>query len=153
MDAAQQVARRIKMTNSSEQPASQLDLVVVEDSDLDVEMLTDALHDAGINIGIRRASNEVAFRAAMEQMIPDAILADWTVPGFPGARALAVAHESYGKVPFLFVSGTISEASAFEALRRGAVDYVYKHQLEKLGPALLRAVLEARTQGTLIQSE
>ena len=141
------------MTNSSEQPASQLDLVVVEDSDLDVEMLTDALHDAGINIGIRRASNEVAFRAAMEQMIPDAILADWTVPGFPGARALAVAHESYGKVPFLFVSGTISEASAFEALRRGAVDYVYKHQLEKLGPALLRAVLEARTQGTLIQSE
>jgi len=141
------------MTNSSEQPASQLDLVVVEDSDLDVEMLTDALHDAGINIGIRRASNEVAFRAAMEQKIPDAILADWTVPGFPGARALAVAHESYGKVPFLFVSGTISEASAFEALRRGAVDYVYKHQLEKLGPALLRAVLEARTQGTLIQSE
>ena len=141
------------MTNSSEQPDSQLDLVVVEDSDLDVEMLTDALHDAGINIGIRRASNEVAFRAAMEQKIPDAILADWTVPGFPGARALAVAHESYGKVPFLFVSGTISEASAFEALRRGAVDYVYKHQLEKLGPALLRAVLEARTQGTLIQSE
>jgi len=141
------------MKNSSEQPASQLDLVVVEDSDLDVEMLTDALHDAGINIGIRRASNEVAFRAAMEQKIPDAILADWTVPGFPGARALAVAHESYGKVPFLFVSGTISEASAFEALRRGAVDYVYKHQLEKLGPALLRAVLEARTQGTLIQSE
>jgi len=141
------------MTPTDEQSDSQLDLVVVEDSDLDVEMLTDALHDAGINIGIRRANNEVAFRAAMEQKIPDAILADWTVPGFPGARALAVAHESYGKVPFLFVSGTISEASAFEALRRGAVDYVYKHQLEKLGPALLRAVLEARTQGTLIQSE
>jgi len=141
------------MTSADEQQDSQLDLVVVEDSDLDVEMLTDALHDAGINIVIRRANNEVAFRAAMEQKIPDAILADWTVPGFPGARALAVAHESYGKVPFLFVSGTISEASAFEALRRGAVDYVYKHQLEKLGPALLRAVLEARTQGTLIQSE
>ena len=141
------------MTTTEEQQDSQLDLVVVEDSDLDVEMLSDALHDAGINIGIRRASNEAAFRAAMEQKIPDAILADWTVPGFPGARALAVAHASYGKVPFLFVSGTISEASAFEALRRGAVDYVYKHQLEKLGPALLRAVLEARTQGTLIQSE
>ena len=141
------------MTASNEQSDSRLDLVVVEDSDLDVEMLVDALHEAGVNIAIRRASNEVAFRAAMEQKIPDAILADWTVPGFPGARALAVAHESYGKVPFLFVSGTISEASAFEALRRGAVDYVYKHQLEKLGPALLRAVLEARTQGTLIQSE
>ena len=141
------------MTSSSEQPASLLDLVVVEDSDVDVEMLADALHEAGINMGIRRVSNEVEFRAAMEHKIPDAILADWTVPGFPGARALALAHESYGKVPFLFVSGTISEASAFEALRRGAVDYVYKHQLEKLGPALLRAVLEARTQGTLIQSE
>jgi PAS domain S-box-containing protein len=141
------------MTDSHKQSDSQLDLVVVEDSDLDVEMLVDALHEAGVNIAIRRAGNEVAFRAAMEQKIPDAILADWTVPGFPGARALAVAHENYGKVPFLFVSGTISEASAFEALRRGAVDYVYKHQLEKLGPALLRAVLEARTQGTLIQSE
>ncbi len=141
------------MTTPSDQPASQLDLVVVEDSNVDAEMIADALQEAGVNIAIRRASNEVAFRAAMDEKIPDAILADWTVPGFPGARALAVAHESYGKVPFLFVSGTISEASAFEALRRGAVDYVYKHQLEKLGPALLRAVLEARTQGTLIQSE
>ena len=55
------------MTTTEEQQDSQLDLVVVEDSDLDVEMLSDALHDAGINIGIRRASNEAAFRAAMEQ--------------------------------------------------------------------------------------
>lgn len=56
-------------------------------------------------------------------------------------------------MPFLFVSGTISEASTFQSLRRGAIDYVNKHQLEMLGPALLRAVIEARNQGNLLQSE
>jgi PAS domain S-box-containing protein len=141
------------MTPAEQSTTSLLDLVVVEDSDLDVEMLVDSLQEAGVNVAIRRATDEATFCAAMEHKLPDAILADWTIPGFSGARALTLAHERYSKVPFLFVSGTISEASAFEALRLGAVDYVYKHQLEKLRPALLRAILEARTQGTLIESE
>ena len=84
------------MSHSVETPVSQLDLIVVEDSDLDVEMMVDALYAAGVNAGIRRTGDEAAFRAAMEQKIPDAILADWTVPGFPGARALAVADEFAG---------------------------------------------------------
>ena len=137
----------------AETTSQQLDLVVLDDSDLDVEMLVDAFKDAGVPVAIRRAHDEPSFVAAMELRQPDAILADWTMPGFSGSRALDLAHGRYGKVPFLFVSGTISEASALESLRRGAVDYVYKHQLEKLGPALLRAVLEARTQGILVQSE
>jgi len=121
-----------------------LDLIVVEDSPIDIELVTDSLRDAGLAASVRRVEDEHAFRAALDDRLPDAILSDWTLPHFSGRGALAIASERCPEVPFIFVSGTISESSALEALRQGAVDYVYKHQLQRLGPVLIRALEEAR---------
>ncbi len=138
------------------QPASSLrsvTLLVVEDSAEDLELIGDALRDAGLEPTIRGLETEPAFRAALSQPLPDAILADWTLPEFSGAKALQIARELAPEVPFLFVSGTISEAAALSALRQGAVDYVFKHQLDKLGPTVIRAIAEARGRRALISSE
>ncbi len=128
-------------------------LLVVEDSAEDRELIGDALRDAGLDPAILAIDTEPAFRAALSQQLPEAILADWTLPEFSGARALQIAQELAPEVPFLFVSGTISEAAALSALRQGAVDYVFKHQLDKLGPAVIRAIAEARGRRALITSE
>jgi diguanylate cyclase (GGDEF)-like protein/PAS domain S-box-containing protein len=130
-----------------------LDLIVVEDSAVDAELEVDALRKAGLTVEVRRVEDEPAFRAALDERLPDAILSDWTLPLFSGRRALEIAHERCPDVPFIFVSGTISESAAIEALRQGAIDYVYKHQLQLLGPALLRAVNEARMLCSLKESE
>ncbi len=56
-------------------------------------------------------------------------------------------------MPFLFVSGTIAEHTALEALRNGTVDYVFKHQLERLVSSVSRAIDEARERRALATSE
>lgn len=141
------------MTSQSRGPQGPLDLIVVEDSVVDTELEVDALREAGLTVEARRVEDEPAFRAAIEERLPDAILADWTLPLFSGRRALEIAHERCPDVPLIFVSGTIAESTAIAALRQGAVDYVYKNELQQLGPALLRAVNEAHTLRLLRESE
>ena len=130
-----------------------LDLILVEDSHVDAELEIDALKDTGCAAEVRLVEDEHAFRAALEERRPDAILSDWTLPLFSGRRALEVARECCPEVPFIFVSGTISETTALEALRIGATDYVYKDQLQQLGPTLIRAIKESQALRALRESE
>ncbi len=115
-----------------------VDLLLVEDEPLDVELIGDALRRAGVDPRLRCVEDEPGFRSSLALKRPDAILADWTLPSFSGARALEIARLEVPEVPFLFVSGTIAEHTALEALRNGAVDYVFKHQLERLASSVSR---------------
>jgi PAS domain S-box-containing protein len=83
------------------------------------------------------------YLAALEQGGFAVILSDYTMPGFDGREALTLARLKCPETPFLFVSGTIGEDSAIEALKHGATDYVLKHRLMRLIPALDRALQEA----------
>jgi len=115
-----------------------VDLLLVEAEPLDVELIGDALRRAGVEPRLRCVDDEPGFRSSLALKRPDAILADWTLPSFSGARALEIARLEFPEVPFLFVSGTIAEHTALEALRNGAVDYVFKHQLVRLASSVSR---------------
>ncbi len=93
------------------------------------------------------------FISALEQEDLDLIISDYTMPDFNGVEALALARERRPEVPFLFVSGTIGEDSAIEALKNGATDYVLKHRLMRLIPAVDRALRETETQSEREQAE
>ncbi|WP_295428854.1 ATP-binding protein, partial [uncultured Thiodictyon sp.] len=108
--------------------------------------------EAGLVIAVRRVEDAQALRAALDQRLPDAILADWTLPHYCGQSAFVFAHERCPEVPFIFVSGTIPESAAFAALRQGATDYVFKDQLSQVGPVLLRALDEVEAQRSLRES-
>lgn len=88
-----------------------------------------------------RVDRREEFIAALAEDI-DLILSDYTMPGFSGREALLLAHEKRPEIPFLFVSGTIGEDAAVEALKSGATDYVLKHRLMRLIPAIDRALRE-----------
>ena len=88
-----------------------------------------------------RVDSRQEFVAALEEDL-DLILSDYTMPGFSGREALLLAREKRPDVPFLFVSGTIGEDAAVEALKNGATDYVLKHRLMRLIPAIDRALRE-----------
>lgn len=93
------------------------------------------------------------FLAALEQGGFDAIFSDYSLPGFDGQSALALAREKCPNIPFLFVSGTIGEDTAIEALKNGATDYVLKHRLMRLIPAVDRALREARERAEYARAE
>lgn len=88
-----------------------------------------------------RVETREDFVAALSEDI-DLILSDYTMPGFNGREALLLARDKRPEVPFMFVSGTIGEDAAVEALKNGAIDYVLKHRLMRLIPAIDRALRE-----------
>lgn len=100
-----------------------------------------------------RVDNRVDFLAALERGGLDLILSDYTMPGFNGQDALTLAREKRPEVPFIFVSGTIGEDSAIETLKNGATDYVLKHRLLRLIPAVDRALREVSDRAQCRRAE
>jgi PAS domain S-box-containing protein len=123
---------------------STLRILLVEDSDLDAELTAAALADAGIEHVIDRVQTPEAFESALDAS-PDLILSDYVLPHFSGMAALRIARTRRPEVPFIFVSGVLGEELAIESIKGGASDYVLKQRLERIGPAVTRAMAEART--------
>jgi diguanylate cyclase (GGDEF)-like protein/PAS domain S-box-containing protein len=126
-----------------ESPQEQLRILLVEDSELDAELVAHELSRHKLQFVTRRVWREVDLVRTLADFSPDIILSDYSMPGMDGLRSLQIAHELASEVPFIFVSGTIGEERAIEALRNGATDYVLKTNLGRLGPAVRRAIREA----------
>ncbi len=123
---------------------SPLRVLHLEDNPADAELLQAALDTEGIVSHVTRVETRVDFLAALEQGGFDVILADYTLPSFDGLSALNLAREACPDAPFIFVSGTLGEEVAIEALKIGATDYVVKERLSRLGPSVRRALREAK---------
>lgn len=120
-----------------------LRILVLEDLATDYELMLRELRRAGLEFTARRADSEESFRQQLHEFRPDLVLADYSLPGYDGLAALALSRKECPHVPFIFVSGTMGEENAVEALQRGALDYVLKQRLSRLGPSARRALSEA----------
>ena len=92
---------------------------------------------------LSNAATRADFVAALEKGTYDLVLADYTLPSFDGLSALVIVREMFPNLPFIFVTGTMGEEKAVETLKRGATDYVLKHNLTRLVPSIMRALREA----------
>jgi PAS domain S-box-containing protein len=120
----------------------------------DFSSLVSALLDSeGLDAEIVLVTNFKSFKEALEKDSFDIILADYTLPTCNGLQALEVAREKHPEVPFVLLSGAIGEHAAIDFLRSGANDYVMKSYLERLVPAIRRAVQEAQEHSQLQHAE
>ncbi|HVU32849.1 MAG TPA: PAS domain S-box protein [Opitutaceae bacterium] len=123
-------------------------IVHLEDDELDRELVRMALKRMGAVADFIYAASAAEFAQALERSAIDVILSDFTLPGYDGLIGLALARQKRPEVPYIFVSGTIGETRAIDALKSGATDYVLKHELERLLPAVERALRErAESEG------
>ncbi|MBD2747800.1 response regulator [Microvirga sp. BT688] len=121
-----------------------LRILLLEDSVLDAELVTEALASASLDVTIERVDTAADFARAVQDEGWDIILADYRLPAFDGLSALEIVQARAPGTPFVFVSGALGEEVAVEALKRGATDYVLKHSLDRLPGTVLRALAEAR---------
>ncbi len=135
-------------------------LLQLEDNPIDAELITATLIEGGIPCQSQLVDTRQTFLAALKAGRIDLILADYSIPGFDGMAALALACQHCPDVPFLFVSATIGEELAIDAMHQGATDYVLKQRLGRLVPSVLRALRELdnraerkRAEEALRQSE
>ena len=139
---------------------TQLRLLHLEDDPVDAELITTTLIEGGIPCQSQLVDTRQAFVAALKEGRMDLILADYSIPGFDGMTALALARQHCPDVPFLFVSATIGEELAIDTMHQGATDYVLKQRLGRLVPSVQRALRELndraerkRAEEALRQSE
>jgi PAS domain S-box-containing protein len=135
-------------------------ILYLEDDPMDVKLVTARLdaHDRAYRM--TWVQTQAEFEAALDEGDLDVILADYKLPSYDGMSALRFAKKQRPEIPFIFVSGTMGEEAAIEALTQGATDYVLKDKLSRLGPAVQRALQERldrrerkRAEEALAQSE
>ena len=123
-----------------------LRLLIVEDSEDDALLLVRELRRSGYELVHERVDGAEAVSKALASATWDLVIADYTMPQFRGTDALKIVKQQGFDIPFIFVSGTISEETAVEAMKSGAHDYVFKGNLKRLVPAIERELREAEVR-------
>lgn len=133
---------------------------MIEDEARDAELAEHTLRQGGFDFSFKRVDTQEGFVREIEQFKPNIILSDHGLPAFDGFSALSLAQEKCPDVPFIFVTGSLGEEMAIKALKSGATDFVLKHHLSTLPPALHRALNQAefhvqrkRAEEALLMSE
>ena len=116
-----------------------LNLLILEDRPDDADLILYELRSAGYLPTWRRVDTEPAYLEAIQDSL-DVILADFNLPQFNALRALQLLNERGLDIPFIIVSGVISEETAVDCMKQGAADYLLKDRLTRLGKAIERAL-------------
>lgn len=132
---------------------NRLKILFVEDSQDDVELALRHLQRENLDIDWKRVDCEKDLIAVLRNWQPDIILSDHSMPSFNGLEALEIVKRLAPEVPLIFVSGTIGEERAIESIHMGAVDYVLKDNLLRLGTAVSNAVENALERRRAMEME
>jgi len=119
-------------------------IVVIENNPSAIDALDQELREAGLAFSLAAVGSRDAFEAELKDRPPDLIFSDYSIPGFEGPQALALAKKMAPEIPFIFVTGVLGEEVGIELLKQGATDCVLKTHLARLGPSALRALREAQ---------
>ena len=121
-----------------------INILHLEDNENDSLLVKTLLRRSFKHFNYYFADNEKDFIAALENYPIDIILSDLKLPDYSGLEALAFVKTKYPLIPFVFVSGTMGEEAAIETMIKGATDYVLKNKMQRLGPAVNRALRESK---------
>ena len=116
-----------------------LNLLLLEDSLNDAELILDVLREAGFELASRRVDSQADYLRELDQP-PDFILSDFSMPQFTARDALRLMQERGLDIPFIVVSGCIGEEMAVECMKAGATDYLLKDRLARLGHSVSQAL-------------
>jgi PAS domain S-box-containing protein len=134
---------------------TRLRVLLVEDDEDDAALLARLFQRAGYDPSVRRVETADEMRRALNEADAgwDVVLADFNLPNFSAPAALQLLKRMGRDVPFIIMSGAVSEETAVEAMRAGAHDYVSKQNLARLIPAIEREIREARARRLRLDAE
>ncbi len=128
-------------------------ILLVEDVSFDAELVQRELRKGGISFTIKQVADKPSYLKELEEFRPDLVLSDYSLPAFDGKKALEILRARTQEIPFIFVTGAMGEEWAIETLKSGATDYVLKHHLTRLVPAVRRALEEVEKRNELETTE
>ncbi len=123
-----------------------LRILIVEDSEDDTQLLLHQLRRGGYDPMHERVDSAATMEQALARQQWDLVIADYSIPNFNSMTALALLKERGHDLPFIIVSGTITEETAVATMKAGAHDYLLKGNLKRLIPAIERELREAKSR-------
>lgn len=127
-----------------------LKILVLEDMEDDLELMEYILTDAHLEFTTKRVDTRDDFVAALKNEKIDVILSDHSMPQFNSEEALEIYRESGLKIPFILVTGAVSDEFAVNSLKQGADDYILKSNLTRLPSAILNAVKQREAEAAKV---
>src|ERR1041384_6291165 len=132
-------------------------ILIVEDNPQDAALAEREVRRADIFCTCRRVDTREGMVAALRDFAPDVVLTDHSLPSFSARDALHVTQQLAPGTPVIIVTGRLGDESAVQYLQAGAADYIIKDHLNRLGPAVLRALdskrsREAQARGHQLQA-
>src|ERR1700693_647168 len=134
IDARSGADQRATFVNMSKPLA----VLIIDDSDTDARLVVRELRRSGFSPEWERVDTAATLREALRRREWGLVISDSGVPEFNALDALALVKEEAPGIPFIVVSGTISEEVAVQPIRSGASDFVTKQNLGRLGSAIAR---------------
>jgi len=126
-----------------------LRVLLIEDSEIDAQLLLRQLSLTGYAVESARVENAVQLRESLSQHTWDLVVCDHRLPQMNPMEALTLVQESGLDIPFIMVSGKIGMETAVEMMKRGAHDFIEKHEIARFVPAVERELLEAKRRHEL----
>lgn len=132
-------------TDNTSDKLTSINALIIEDCDDDCLLLVNHLDQGGYHVQFRQVYTLEALRDALKDQW-DIIFSDYSMPTMTGIDALIEVRRQNQEIPFIFVSGTIGEDVAVDAMRNGAQDYIMKDNLKRLLPAVSRELHDYQTR-------
>lgn len=123
-----------------------LKILSLEDLEEDFFLITHALKKAGVDFTAKRVDNREEFTKALDQFGADIILCDHSLPQFNSSEALRIFQQRKLEIPFILVTGAVSEEFAVSSLKLGADDYVLKSNLARLPNVIENALKQKEAE-------
>ncbi|HET9486438.1 MAG TPA: response regulator, partial [Chryseosolibacter sp.] len=129
-----------------------LKILSLEDLEDDFDLITRALKKSSMDFTARRVDSKEGFSNALDEFGPDVILCDHSLPQFNSNEALRIFHQRKLQIPFILVTGAVSEEFAVSSLKHGADDYVLKSNLARLPNVINHALKQKASEREKVEA-
>jgi serine phosphatase RsbU (regulator of sigma subunit) len=110
-------------------------ILLLEDNPADAELIRRELARSGMHFSMHVADSREGFIIGLNNFEPDIILSDHSLPSFNSLEAFAIVNKNYN-IPFVLVTGSVSEEFAVTCMKAGVSDYIIKGSLTRLPGAI-----------------
>ncbi len=123
-----------------------LNILMVEDSQSDADLLIRFLNKEKITFTNHRVWNKIDFEKALASNLFDLIISDQTLPTFSGMEAFRIAKKASKSIPFILVTGSVSESLLIEFTKEGVDDYILKENLLRLPSSIKHLIANKKIE-------
>jgi PAS domain S-box-containing protein len=121
-----------------------LKILLLEDSPTDANLIERLLKKSELDFEFRHAANKTAFLKLLDEFSPDVILSDNSLPSYNATEAVTLVRQRFPHLPFILITGTVSEEFAANVMKLGADDYILKDRMTRLPAAISAAIAQRR---------